>query len=207
MNQISKKSLGLTSENVPELETHLALVDLGDFYRAKSLLSDLLRSLGTSFEIVEFDGKLPYFEPLHSVSFASNGKLFASLGEIRASVLKKFKLTAPISAFELSLDTLLSLEKSKKSSVEMSRFPFVNRDLTVSVEEKIPYSEIEAKILSVLEGKSLIYKLSCVSIYKKSPSDPSRNISFHLSFSDPKKTLDSSVISAIMDEITNTLGA
>ena len=207
MNQISRKSLGLTSENVPEMETHLSLVTLGDFYRAKSLLSELLSSLGISFEIVDFDGSLPYFEPLHSVSFASKGKIFASLGEIRASVLKNFKLSAPISAFELSLDALLSLEKSEKSSVEMSRFPFVNRDLTVTVDEKTPYSEIEGKILSILEGKTLIYKLSCVSIYKKSPSDTSRNISFHLSFSDPKKTLDSSAISAIMDEITNTLGA
>ena len=210
INQVAPRSLGLTDENVPRLETHLSLITLGDYYSAKFLLTGLLRSLGLDFRFETFDGSLHYFEPTRSVTIlASDGARLGSLGELRTSVLKQFKLTAPISAFELNLDALLLAQSSAslaKSSPRLSRFPFVSRDLTFSLAKTIPYSDLEAKILSALAGEGLIYTLSPVSIYAKDTSSAAHNLSFRLRFSSPEKTLTSAEISAIIEKITASAG-
>ena len=59
-------------------------------------------------------------------------------------------------------------------------------------------------ILSVLEEKGLIFTLAPTSIYRPD-SAPHKNLSFHLSFSSPKKTLDSAEISAIIETIVKKL--
>ena len=48
INQISKKSFGLTNEDVPVMKTHLALVTTGDFYQAKAYLTELCRELNVN---------------------------------------------------------------------------------------------------------------------------------------------------------------
>ena len=205
INQISKKSLGLTDEHVPEMETHLALVSLGDYYSAKNLLEQLFRFLGISgYEFLPLETKTTLFEPLHSASVSLGDQPLATLGEVRSSVLKKFKLASKISAFELNLETLLNAPKTKSSSFALSKFPPVSRDLTVKVPQNLDFVAVKSAILSVLEEKGLIFTLAPTSIYRPD-SAPHKNLSFHLSFSSPKKTLDSAEISAIIETIVKKL--
>lgn len=206
INQISKKSLGLTAENTPKLETHLALVTLGDYYAAKHLFEQLFCSLGLSdLKFEAYSDKDSLYEPLHSARVTKDDQLVAVLGEVRSSVLKKFKLEAPISAFEFNLSTLLNLPKSTKKSLNLSKFPSVARDLTVKVKTSTEFSPVKAAIVSVLEGENLVFDVKETSIYRKTPADTSKNLSFHLSFSNPRKTLDSTEISAIIEKVVNKL--
>ena len=203
INQISKKSLGLDSENVPVMETHLASVSLGDFYSEKHLLLSLFRFLGISGVSVEpFASGPAYFEPAHSAVLKKDDAVLAHFGEIRTSILSGFKLSAPISAFELDLASILPLIDTSAPHFEDSKFPSVSRDITLSVADSISFDKLEKSIISALSDSSLIFSVAPVSIFKKSETDLKKNVSFHLTFESPAKTLSSSDISAIMEKIT-----
>ncbi|MBQ9403155.1 phenylalanine--tRNA ligase subunit beta [Candidatus Saccharibacteria bacterium] len=211
-NQVSKISFGRDEDGVPHLKNHLAFVTTGDYYSAKAVLLDLLSDLGIKgVEVKKYEDEYAYLEPLHSASViikSADGKseLTVSLGEIKSPVLKRLKISGPVSAFELDLDQLLSIQPSTAvSAPEISRFPSVERDLTVKVSADLPYADLIEPILSVFKAKNLIIKLDPTSIYQSDKS--TKNISFHLRFASSDKTLGNSEISDIMEEISKSVGS
>ena len=179
MNQVSKKSLGLTHEDVPVMKNDLALVVTGDYYQAKAYLMELLKELGYNLD------------------------LLSKLQELPPSLLKKFKLEGPIAYFEINLDELLEkLPETVAKNLRFSRFPAVYRDVTVQIDEDTPYQIVYGAINQTLEKTGLIYELTPVSIYEpKENLKKTKNLSFRLILNSEEKTLNSEEISAIMGEI------
>ena len=203
INQISKKSFGLTEENVPALKNSLALLTSGDFYKIKSILAAVFTEFNLPLEFSSLENH-PYFEPLRAVELKISGVSLGFFGELKKSVLKNFKLSAPLSGFTLDPEKLLELKKSlrqQEKSVELSRFPSVSRDITFRVATTSPYEALENSLNETLKNENLIYKLSPVSIYQDENNREEKHISFHLVFSDKNKTLASAEISAIMEKI------
>ena len=207
LNQVSKKSWGLTDENVPNLETHLGLTTFGDFYRAKQILLELGKFLRLDFRLEPLE-KSAFLEPLHSASVYLGDAKVGEFGEVKLSVLKRFKLAAPLSALELSLEPLIGAESPRtKEGIKLSKFPSVSRDLTFRVSEETPFAGIDSAVRSVLNDlDEIVYSLTPVSIFRKSGED-SKNLSFHLELSSRVKTLDSREISDIIEKIINHLKA
>ncbi len=180
INQVAKKSDGLNNEGVPVMKTNLALVVTGDFYQAKAYLVELLKELGISE--TEKD----------------------PLRELPPSLLKRFKLEAPVAYFEITLDDFLDqIHEVKPKILRFSRFPSVNRDLTIMVSENTPYQNVYDALNKALEETGLIYKITPVSIYEpKENLEKTKNLSFHLLLNSEVKTLNGSEISDIMNEVT-----
>ncbi len=203
INQISEKSSGLTAENVPKMENSLALVSPYDFYTLKSLLFSLLSDFSLDLTLEKIESH-PYLEPLRAVELKSGSTSLGYFGELKTSVLKQFKLSAPVSSLELNLDSLLTLLETKKSvkkPVRLSRFPSVSRDVTVRVKTDFPYEKLSKNLNETLENEKLIFEFSPISIYQSENNREEKNVSFHLTFSDENKTLNSDEISAIMKKI------
>lgn len=204
LNQVSKKSLGLTFENVPVVQNHLALVTLGDYYQAKALLMNLAEYLQLDLSIKPFKSGAKYFEPAHSAEIYLGKAKLGVVGEIRTSVLKQLKITTPVAAFEIDLDIMLATPKETTKYTELSKFPSVERDLTVRVPSEQPFVEVEQVILkSLSQTEQLVFTVSPASIYQESKEH--KNLSFHLDFAHLKKTLSGEEISAIMENIANNL--
>lgn len=205
LNQVTKKSLRLTEEGVPKMETHLALVKIGDYYSVKKSLEEMIDFLNIEPLSISENTEKSYFESLHSANLIYQNKIVATFGEIQTRILKKFKLEGPISAFEIDLEKLLSLPKNISKSFNLSKFPSVTRDLTFKTNEDIKFIDLERDIESILVSKELIFELTPVSIYRPEKTSKTKNISFRLTFSSKKKTLDSNEISAIIEEVTKKL--
>ena len=212
LNQVSRKSWGLTDENVPKMQTELALTTFGDFYRAKQVLMELEKFLNLAFELKPLETST-LFEPLHAAAIYLNNEKIGELGEVKSTVLRRFKLgenAQLVSALQLTLDPCLGAEQTKKFGIKLSKFPFVSRDLTFRVPREVNYADVEAKITQVLNQISgIIYKLEPVSIYQKETAD-TKNLSFHLEIASREKTLASSEVSDIIETIvkeSKTLGA
>ena len=201
LNQVSKKSFGKDADGVPVLKNHLAFVITGDYYAAKTVLVELLSELGIKNpEIAKYSGDSAYFEALHSASIAG-----IALGEIKASVAKRLKISSPVSAFELDLDELLHAIPPVSATVsKISKFPSVERDLTIKVGNDIEFSACIEPILSIFKAKKLIVSIEPTSIYQSEKD--TKNISFHLRFSSLDKTLENAEISDIMNEISVQVG-
>ena len=206
MNQVTKKSLGLNSDQTPKMQHHLAVVSTADYYYSKQILENLTDKLGLNFEIQAFtDGEASgYFEPKRAAKILLSGTQIGCLGELKNSVKTALKLKE-VSSLELDLEPLLGQKASDKRIKESSRFPAVNRDLTVKISEEKSFALVENAILEVLKiQSSLIFHLTATSIYQAEGAN-TKNLSFHLNFASTEKTLLSEEISAIMNSINQSL--
>ena len=209
LNQVARKSTGLSVEQTPILETHLGVVMIGDFYELKaSLLSMLKRGLKITIEYASMLGNTeavecyPYLEPARSAVLTVEGKMIGAFGEVKRGVLLRFKIEKPVAAAELDLDQIVGLKPKLGKELKISKFPFVERDLTLKVVSDAAFGRFDEKIRGVLAGEELIYIVKPLSIYQAGPNEATKNISFHLRFSSRDKTLAQTDISDIMEKIT-----
>ncbi|MBQ3309166.1 phenylalanine--tRNA ligase subunit beta [Candidatus Saccharibacteria bacterium] len=214
INQVAKKSYGKDSDNVPILHNHLGFITLGDYYSMKVILTTLLCDLGIKSPVITElkAGSLPYLEPLHSALLtvgSSDSPLKIEFGEIKSTVRKRLKLPETVSAFEIDLDALLSnIPDVSASMPELSKFPSVERDLTVKIAKGATYANVSAAISAALDSekdKGIIYQITPVSIYQKDDASKTKNLSFHLEFASRKKTLENDEIFAIMNTVSKNI--
>ncbi len=209
MNQVSQKSSGLTSDGTPIMKTNLGIVCVGDFYQLKAQVLALFRELRFPIEYTNLSSESAkhdtYLEPKRSAELIVNGKKIGAFGEVKNHVLKKFKLEQVISAAEFNLDKVVNISRSQKVNHQFSKFPFVERDLTLKVANSTEFGRILKVLDESLASQKLHYTVTPVSIYQAKNSVETKNLSFHLKFSNPEKTLNSDEISAIMKNIIETV--
>jgi phenylalanyl-tRNA synthetase beta subunit len=153
MNQVYRRSDGVDEDNVPNGRYELAAILLdgetkSNYYLAKKYLEDLLRFFEIEFEISEFaqekDSSNAYYEAKRSAKIMSGDVVLGYLGEFKAGVLQGFKLPLGTAGFELDINKMLELAgKAKQNVLRFSQFPSVGRDLTLTVDEKQSYAEVE----------------------------------------------------------------
>lgn len=204
MNQTFSRSTGVDEDNVPIANNNLAMVVVDDteetkYYLAKKYVEELGKKLGIKFEFKKFVPvpKEAFYEPKRSASIYIGDKIVGCIGEMKYSVLNKFKLPRGVAAFEISLEALTEFATLKKSAPEISDYPTVSRDITITTDK--PYEEIFEKLQAKLAARDLVFKITPISIYQADGKAPS--LSFHLDFADKNKTLDASEILDIMSEL------
>ncbi len=204
LNQVSLKSSGLTDEGTPVLKNQLGIVDLSDFYELKARILALFKALKLNIEYRAISSETanhdPYLEPKRSAEILVGDTKIGAFGEIKAAVLRRFKLEPVISACEINLDKIAQLPRDRATDFKISRFPFVERDLTLKVSTVAQFGRFDQAILAMLSAENLIAEVAPVSVYQADPA--TKNISFHLRFSSPERTLDQDQISAIMEKVT-----
>lgn len=200
-NQVTNKKLGLTEEKVPEIENHVAFVSTADFYYAKAVLLEMGKRLHVEFKLEENNvAEFPYFEKVRSAKVTLNGETVGVVGEIKQRVLKNFKVKMA-AGFELNLDEIVNAPRNIHANLKLSKFPFVERDLTLKVASDKKYAELEEAIFSVFEAQeNFVYEIKPVSIYQ-GEDKTTKNVSFHISFSSTEKTLEANEISDIMEKV------
>lgn len=208
INQVTSRQAGLDADGVPVMSTNLGIVCLGDFYELKAdLFAALERGLKVDIEYAqiapgsEAAKRYPYLEPVRSAELFVGTTRIGAFGEVKDSVKRKFKLETPIAAAEIELDRVLEQEKTLTVDIQLSKFPAVERDLTLKTAADMPFGRVNETIRSVLQGEQLIYSVKPVSIYQQPDAD-TKNLSFHLKFASPNGTLDSTQITTIIDKLT-----
>jgi tRNA synthetase B5 domain len=200
-NQVTSKKLGLTEEQVPAMQNHLAMISTGDFYFAKMILTLMGEKMHVEFKLEENNvTEMPYFEKNRSAKVTVNGETVGVVGEIKNRVLRQFKVKKA-AGFEMNLDEIVNVPREIVKNLKFSKFPFVERDLTFKVKSTLEFGELEKMIDGALAGLAeVVYKISPVSIYQGEDKQ-TKNISFHLSFASIVKTLGADEISDIMSRI------
>lgn len=204
LNQVSLKSSGLTDEGTPVLKNHLGIVSLGDFYELKARILEIFKALKLNIEYRALSTEAAkhdsYLEPKRSAEILVGDTKIGAFGEVKTAVLRRFKLETVTSACEINLDKIAQLPRDHAAALKISKFPFVERDLTLKVSATAQFGRFDQTILAALSTSNLIAEVTPVSVYQADPA--TKNISFHLRFSSPEQTLDQDQISAIMNKVT-----
>jgi len=120
--------------------------------------------------------------------------------EIDATLLKKYKLEGPIFYCEINLDPLLSKKVKLESVTETPKYPSVRRDLSLVIDKKVPFKEIET-LTKKLAGDKLI-DINVFDVYEGKPlQENEKSYSISFVWQDMSKTLEDSEIDGIADAL------
>lgn len=172
-----------------------------DIYYVKGIAQGLLTLAG----LTNINESLSEYPALKSVISFSDQKEIAVMGEVSASGLQMFNIKQPVFYLDINWDYLCAKAlKNKTVYRQVSKFPSVNRDLSMVVAKELPYGSIENLIASLKLKK--LNKVSVFDLYENEKlGKDKKSLALSFNFSDPGKTLTDKEIGSMMNQIMKQL--
>ena len=183
-----------------------------DFYDAKGVVEALLGVLKLDSQAIYQRGDAYRF--LHPGAFAYvivGGKRVGFVGQLHPDVAARWDQREKVFAFELDFEALAEIAAAQAARfAELSRFPFVERDLALVVEDRIPAVEVERTIQEC--GEELVGGVRIFDVYRGDGLPAGhKSLGVTLTFASSERTLtDREVEEAqgkIVGALKNRLGA
>ncbi|HKR29764.1 MAG TPA: phenylalanine--tRNA ligase subunit beta [Terriglobales bacterium] len=140
---------------VPETSLEQAAREL-NFFDVKGDVENLLDLFAT--ESLPFEAPGPkYLHPGRSAKVVLNGRTIGEVGQLHPDVASERKLRQAVWIAQLDLDSLFAIPLRDPRYQRLSRFPTVERDFSLLVDDSVPYSRLREAIerLSIPEMISI----------------------------------------------------
>jgi len=196
-------------EQLPIEKTRLAISCDGDFRDIRGVIEGLLKSITPDTAVT--------FEPFEikwaqaGAKIAAGNKEIGVVGMASQEVLEKFDFkNTNICGAELDLEQLLSLRSGTSKAKALPKFPAIRRDLSLVVNEDVPWADIEAAVNR--KAPDELEELRFVDIFRgKGIPAGKKSVTLSLLFRDIDGTLTHEAVDGfektILAELTNSLGA
>ncbi|MDD3363681.1 MAG: phenylalanine--tRNA ligase subunit beta [Syntrophomonas sp.] len=176
-----------------------------DFYYLKGVLENLMRSLGIN-QLTWMEANDSCYHPGRSAVVMSSGKVLGVIGEIHPLVRQNFDIKPRACAFELDVDTLFELSHQRVMMEQITRYPAVERDLAIVVDEQV--KAFEAIEIIREWGGDLLQNTVIFDIYSGEQVPAGcKSIAFRLTFQSNERTLTENEVNSRMDKIRDGLKA
>lgn len=197
------KSLPL--EELPDEKEKLVVGMYGrdtDFFEIKGVLEGLFAALGVKAEYVKSD--LAFLHPGRRADVLTDGDKLGFVGEVHPDAAAGYDAEVRMYVAELSLDALAEHSRAFASFREFSKYPPVERDLAVVVDENVAAADMEAAVESAgakhLDGAEVfdVYRGGQIGAGKKS-------VAMNFTFTSAEKTLTDDEVADEMNKILAAL--
>ena len=192
---------------VPVQENILTIGMYGDdvdFYTVKGLLENILESIGVKRYDIEKETKNESYHPGRCANLKVGIDTIATLGEVHPEVLDNYGIEKRAYLLEANITKFVKYAKAAKKYIEVPKFPAVERDIAMVVNEEIQVGDIE-KIITQ-KGKKYLESLQLFDIYRNEKlGENKKSVAYSLIFRDKKKTLSDDEINQTMDAIVSEL--
>lgn len=198
------KALPLTELPVENNRLSIAVCEEGyDFFDLKNVIENLLVSFPLDYKLER--STEPYLHSGVSADIiASDGKKVGWFGKVNKKVLKNYDIAEDVYYAELDTDYLSQLPEKTYATKEISKFPIVERDIAVVVDEKVTNGELISAIKSAC-GKHFvecelfdIYRSESLGVNKKS-------LAYKIRLVSEEKTLTADEINSIIKKVLKSL--
>ena len=190
-------------------KTQLALVCDSDFRFLSGVVEGLIKDVAGDVEII--------FRPVDLIwaqagaEILINGDVIGTAGVVNETVIDKFdlKTTKPCAA-ELDFAKLMSLQCGAAKIKSIPRFPAIERDLSIIVDEEICWADIA--LAANQAASSQLEDIGFIGIYRGKGIEASKkSVTLSLRFRDEDGTLTHEVVdgfeSAIVDSLAKSVAA
>jgi len=175
-----------------------------DFYDLKGSLENLLEGLGVDGLVFCPKANLPYFHPGKSAGILAGKEEIGELGEIHHDLIEGFDLKKRAFLFELNFDRLSKFRLAKSSFSALARFPVIQRDLSIIVDENIPAQEIYQVIASIKDD--LVKEVKIFDLYQGDHIPPGKkSLTYRIKYQAPDRTLTDNEVNRIQQRILSNL--
>ena len=134
-----------------------------------------------------------------------DGQPVGALGLLSPKLRDTLDVQTPQVAAELDLSALLTLYPPTREVGALPKFPGIERDLSVIVDEGVAWSQIESAVTGA--NPAMLEDLSFVGVYRGKPIAPgSKSVSLRMRFRDPEKTLRHDQVDPQVAAVVSSLG-
>ena len=199
-NQISKGNtpveemvitLGLYGENV-------------DFYSLKGLVETVLQSASVLRYEVFAEKQNPSYHPGKTAKITVGNDVIAIFGEVHPIVSENYDISNKVYIAEISLDKLVKYAKVDRKYIEVPKYPAVERDIAMVLDEDIEVGQIE-KIITK-KSKKILEEIKLFDVYRNEKLGLNKkSVAYSLKFRSKDKTLTDDEINSTMNEIVTEL--
>jgi phenylalanyl-tRNA synthetase beta chain len=190
-------------DELPIQKTKLALVSDGDFRELRGVTEGLVSSLARDAQIDFVPAELIWAQT--GAEILINSQPAGTAGVVSQAVRDKldFKEMSPCAA-ELEFELLMSLARGAVKVKPITRFPAIQRDLSIIVDEEIRWAEIIKAVES--KAPNELEDIRFVGIYRgKNIPSGSKSVTLSLRFRDEDGTLTHETVDGFEAEIVRSL--
>lgn len=171
-----------------------------DFYSLKGIVENILETVSVNRYEIEKENKNQSYHPGRCANIKIGIDTIATLGEVHPEVLENYNIEKRVYLAEINITKIVRYSKNDKKYTEVPKFPAVERDISIIVDETVQVGEIE-KIITK-KGKKVLEKVNLFDIYRNEKiGENKKSISYALIFRDKSRTLTDEEINDIMQEI------
>src|SRR5437899_2926021 len=168
------------------------------FYRLKAVLDECVGSLSAP-SVAYQRAAAQLFHPGRCAAVVMDGRQLGYIGEVHPSVSAGAKLDGRYVAFEIDVEPLLAAARISRAQ-PLPRFPAVERDLAVVVEETVAAGSILAAIKE--SAGDLLEHARAFDEYRGAQlAEGRKSVAFTLTFRSPERTLTDAEVDRVMAEI------
>ena len=172
-----------------------------DFFIIKGIAEEVLDYLGYAgrYSFVTSDKAGDMLHPGQSAVISVNNDIVGVIGKIHPKVSKE-----DIFVMEINLDKLLDKKTGKMKYKEISKYPTVNKDLSIIVENNLQSMEIAKQIKK--SAGSLLIESKVFDEYKgKGIEEGKKSLTYSLSFGANDRTLTDDEINKVLEKVIASL--
>jgi phenylalanyl-tRNA synthetase beta chain len=176
------------------------------FYEAKGAAESFFQKFNITVAVAKGITDLPYAHPIKSVSYlATNGETLAKVFMLHPGVVKNHDLEKySIAMFEINFSEALKFEKVEKFCKKLPRFPNIEIDISVLIENTVEVETIKKAILD--SDKTLVKSAELFDIYEGSNLEKNKKaIAYKVTLQSDEKTLTDEEMAQVQQKIFSNL--
>ena len=175
-----------------------------DFYDIKGILQNLLKGVGIGeFNVLPIHDA-PYLHPGKSCTVAIGQTGIGNLGEVRLDVLEKFEISKAVYMLEIDFDFLAKYAFFGKKIEPLSKYPAVQRDIALIVDEKVQFSDIYHVITEL--SSNLVSDIQVFDVYTGDPIPPGeKSLAYRVEYRSHERTLTDKEVNKIHQKLVSKL--
>jgi phenylalanyl-tRNA synthetase beta chain len=174
-----------------------------DFYDLKGVLEDLLYEL--KIKEFNFSPKVSnFFTGGMSFDLQRQDKALGSLGKVNEEILKLFDIEQEVFLAELDFQTILELIPPAGFYTPLPKFPGVERDISMLVDENVLCADLERTIIEI--GGKIVEKVYIFDLYKgEQVPKGKKSLAYSICYRSDEKTLTDQEVEIVHKKIIEGL--
>jgi phenylalanyl-tRNA synthetase beta chain len=188
---------------LPREEAKLTLVSDADFRDVRGVIEGLVKSVRPGTEVICEPAELVWAQA--GARIMADGSVIGTVGVVSKAVKEKFDFTdvMPVAA-EVDFESLLALAGRAVQLKPIPRFPAIQRDLSLIVDEGVRWVQIESAIRA--KSPEELEDIQFVEIYRgKGIPSGKKSVTLSLRFRDEDGTLTHEVVDGFQNAIVQSL--
>lgn len=176
-----------------------------DFYIVKGIIENILEISNIARYQLERENKVN-LHPGRSAKILIGKDKIASFGEVHPEVLANYGINEKVYYAEMDIEKFAKYGKNNKKYVSIPKYPAVERDIALVVDEDVEVGQIENIIAK--KAKNILEKAELFDIYRSDKlGENKKSVAYELIFRAKDRTLTDDEIKNTMEVITKELQA